>query len=148
MTHTFTISEKRANEILEGRNATIANGHYGFQKGDRLKFEILLGRETFEHPLDGKEFEITFVLIDEGLEKGYVVLCFKEVKEDATEHVYAWALKDANGAYINSVTVDSDFSKALLFRGEKEALEWLKAWRKKSKKDYTPVKVLLNEVKE
>ena len=48
----------------------------GYQKGDVLVFTVM-DTEHFEnptHPLNGKEYEITYVLSGWGIENGYVAL--------------------------------------------------------------------------
>lgn len=63
-----------------------------YQKGDHIKFlpvnetgDLLIidGKKipSVDHPIEDKEYEITYVLSGWGLERDYVVFGIKEVKE-------------------------------------------------------------------
>lgn len=85
MTHQLKIWTSFANCVLDGsKTFEIRENDRGFQKGDTIIFVVMDDGGTLHnsfHKLNGKEYEITYVLSDWGLEKGYVALGIKECKD-------------------------------------------------------------------
>ena len=81
-THELKLKIDFCDAVLSGEKTfEIRENDRGFQKGDKIKFipvdKYLI--PTF-HDLEGKEFEITYVLSGWGLDENYVVLAIKEQK--------------------------------------------------------------------
>lgn len=87
MTHQLKICTSFANCVLDGsKTFEIRKNDRGFQKGDKIVFVVMDDGGALHnsfHELNCKEYEITYVLSDWGLEKGYVALGIKEYKEEA-----------------------------------------------------------------
>ena len=85
MTHKLKIWTSFANCVLDGsKTFGIRKNDRGFQKGDTIVFEVMDDGGVLHnssHKLNGKEYEITYVLSDWGLERGYVGLGIKEYKD-------------------------------------------------------------------
>lgn len=66
-----------ADAVLAGEKTfEIRKNDEGYQKGDVLKFEVM-DNEYFHnltHPLNDREYEITYVLSGWGIQEGYVAL--------------------------------------------------------------------------
>lgn len=75
MLHELKLKEDFADAITDGRKTfEVRRNDRGFQTGDRVRFKVVdaLGFET-EHPLNGREMRITYVLSGWGIKEGYVV---------------------------------------------------------------------------
>lgn len=82
--HKVKIYESYADAVLSGEKTfEIRYNDRGYQKGDRLKFEVLGDGSLLRvsHGLNEKEYEITYVHSGLGMENGYVVLAIQAVKE-------------------------------------------------------------------
>ena len=69
-----------ADAVLDGdKTFEIRNNEEGYQKGDIIEFRVVYpdGIESETHPLNGKQYEITYVISGWGLKDGYVVLAIK-----------------------------------------------------------------------
>lgn len=88
--HEVKIYESYADSVLSGEKTfEIRNNDRGYQKGDRLRFEVKDDKGVhgiLTHGLNNKEYEITYVHGGLGLKEGYVALAIKAVEEgtDAT----------------------------------------------------------------
>lgn len=84
MTHQLKIWESFANCVLDGsKTFEVRKNDRGFQKGDIIDFVVMDDGgvcHNYFHQLNGKRYEITYVLSDWGIEKGYVALGIKEYK--------------------------------------------------------------------
>lgn len=88
--HEVKIWESYADAVLGGdKTFEIRYNDRGFQKGDRLKFQVVEdGNSAFDlksHGLNDKEFEITYVHSGLGMIDGFVVLAIKAVKGGRNE---------------------------------------------------------------
>ena len=85
MTHQLKIWTSFANYVLDGsKTFEIRKNDKGFQKGDTIVFVVMDDGGALHnsfHKLNGKEYEITYVLSGWGLEEGYVALGIKEYKD-------------------------------------------------------------------
>ncbi len=69
------------NDILEGlKTFEVRKNDRGFQKGDIVRFKVVDARPnpSLHHPIEEKEYEITYVLNGWGIKNGYVVFGIKE----------------------------------------------------------------------
>lgn len=87
MLHELKIKRSFAEAILLGdKTFELRINDRGYQKGDLIKFSILdserdfYGKDYVEIELQGKLFEITYVLNGWGLEAGYVAFAIKPLK--------------------------------------------------------------------
>lgn len=80
--HKIKILDTFADDVLNGKKPfEIRENDRGYQKGDFVAFEVVSKdpyKDCGEHPLNGKEYEITYVLNGWGVENGYVVFGIKE----------------------------------------------------------------------
>jgi len=84
MTHEIKILESFADAVVSGEKTfEVRENDRGYQKGDRIKFEVkdkhsftVYGHELTEH-----EYEITYVLSGWGIKDGWVAFGIKEVGE-------------------------------------------------------------------
>lgn len=86
MIHKLKILKQFADAIISGdKNFEVRKNDRGFQKGDVISFQVIDEERYYphycEHFLNGKSYEITYVLTGWGIEEGYCVLSIKEVKE-------------------------------------------------------------------
>ena len=83
--HEVKIRESYADAVLHGeKNFEIRNNDRGYQKGDRLKFSVVTDDGIYgcyDHALDEREYDITYVHSGLGMEAGYVALAIKAVEE-------------------------------------------------------------------
>ena len=81
--HELKIMSNFANEIVNGNKTfEIRENDRGFQKGDRVKFNVLdmNGMSFPSHMLCKRTYEITYVLSGWGLKDGYVVFGIRELE--------------------------------------------------------------------
>lgn len=83
--HEVKIYESYADAVLNGEKTfEIRYNDRGYQKGDRLKFQVVEDDSLFHvpfHELNEKEYEITYVHSGLGMAENYVALAIREVKE-------------------------------------------------------------------
>ena len=83
--HKVKIYESYADVVLSGEKTfEILYNDRGYQKGDRLRFEVKDDRGVhgiLTHGLNDKEYAITYVHSCLGLKEGYVALAIKAVEE-------------------------------------------------------------------
>lgn len=62
----------------------IRKNEEGYQKGDIIEFSVMASEyfSDFSHPLNGRRYEITYVLSGWGLQAGYVALAIKPYEEE------------------------------------------------------------------
>lgn len=88
MTHEIKILEEFADAVYAGdKTFEVRKNDRGYQKGDIVKFEVRREGNSFtlparEHPLNGKEYQITYVFSGWGIEEGYVVFGIKPVEAE------------------------------------------------------------------
>lgn len=77
MTHEIKLDYTFQDAVLSGeKNFEVRYNDRGYQKGDLVKFK-LNNRKNVEEPIDGKLFEITYVLSGWGIKEDYVVFGIK-----------------------------------------------------------------------
>lgn len=85
MTHKIKIRESFADAVNRGdKTFEVRKNDRGYQKGDVVQFVVLYdsdGCEMISHPLNEKEYEITYVLSGWGIEDGYCVFGIKPIAE-------------------------------------------------------------------
>lgn len=82
--HKVKIYESYADAVLSGEKTfEIRYNDRSYQKGDRLKFEVLGDGSLLRvsHGLNEKEYEITYVHSGFGMERECVALAIRAVKE-------------------------------------------------------------------
>ena len=74
--HEVKILKKYADDIASGlKNFEVRKNDRGYEVGDKLKFTVIEdGIEQPEHPINGEEYEITYMHSGLGLQDGYVIL--------------------------------------------------------------------------
>lgn len=80
--HELKIRESYADAVLSGeKNFEIRLNDRGYQKGDRLKFSTVDSNGFFisSHPLNRKEYDITYVHSGLGMKEEYVALSIRPV---------------------------------------------------------------------
>ena len=78
--HKIKLSREFQEQILSGdKTFEVRYNDRGYQKGDYVEFYVTDRRNVVE-PLDGKLFEITYVLSGWNIETGYVVFSMKPVE--------------------------------------------------------------------
>lgn len=86
MTHRIKIMESFADAVLRGdKTFEVRNNDRGYQCGDMVQFTVLYdsdGLEILSHPLNKKNYRITYVLSGWGIQDGYVVFGIKPVKDN------------------------------------------------------------------
>lgn len=92
MTHKIKIRESFADAVNRGdKTFEVRKNDRGYQKGDVVQFVVLYdsdGLEMINHPLNEKEYEITYVLSGWGIEDGYCVFGIKPMKEQEAVEPY------------------------------------------------------------
>lgn len=84
-THKLKLNIEFCDDVMNGiKTFEIRKNDRGFQTGDRIVFVPVEGglKTKTYHPIETKEYVITYVLNEWGLERGYVALAIKEVKHD------------------------------------------------------------------
>lgn len=86
MVHKIKLSEDFAEAVLNGdKSFEIRNNDRGYQKGDTVIFKVVerggMAMEVFNHPLNGIEFEITYVLNGWGLKDGFVAFGIRRAND-------------------------------------------------------------------
>lgn len=72
-------------DILDGlKTFEVRENDRGFQKGDIVTFKVVDTRPnpSLNHPIEGKAYEITYVLNGWGIKNGYVVFGIKEQSQN------------------------------------------------------------------
>lgn len=86
MTHEIKILEQFADAVLTGdKPFEVRYNDRGYQKGDTVKFQVIQSSTFPEatkitHPLNDKNYKITYVLSGYGLQENYVVFGIMEVE--------------------------------------------------------------------
>lgn len=81
MTHKIKIEKPYADAVLSGdKTFEVRYDDRGYQKGDVVKFNVIENNyDEINHPLNDKEFEITYVLHGWGLKDSWCAFAIKEV---------------------------------------------------------------------
>lgn len=87
MTHKIKIQKQFADEIAKGNKTfEVRKNDRAYQTGDNIIFEVIDedgnkydGKDYLKHSIDGKMYQITYVLSGWGIEKDYVVFSFYKV---------------------------------------------------------------------
>ena len=81
--HQLKLHEDFCDDVLSGKKSfEIRKDDRDFQEGDHIKFRAVDDDGICtNHPINGKEFEITYALVGWGLKDGYVALSIKEVND-------------------------------------------------------------------
>ena len=84
MLHRIKLSEDFAEAVLNGdKSFEIRKNDRGYQKGDTVVFTVVERDnpvfEVAKHPLNGRLFEITYVISGWGLRDGYVAFGIRKV---------------------------------------------------------------------
>ncbi len=73
MRHELKIREPFADAVVEGsKRFEIRENDRGFNTGDLVRFQAVDGDTKVDHAINGKMYEITYVLSGWGLKNGYV----------------------------------------------------------------------------
>ena len=89
MRHEIKILEDFADSVLSGdKPFEVRKNDRGYQRGDIVKFKVITEGKAFvflrdDHPLNDKEYMITYVLSGWGIQEGYVVFGIEPVLKDA-----------------------------------------------------------------
>lgn len=86
MLHRIKLSEDFAEAVLNGdKSFEIRKNDRGYQKGDTVVFQVVeRDNPVFEiasSPLNGRLFEITYVISGWGLQDGYVVFGIRRLED-------------------------------------------------------------------
>ena len=83
MTHYIKIFERFADAVADGKKPfEVRLNDRGYNAGDRVVFTVITKYETpMPHPLNDKDYEITYVHSGLGLKEGYVVFGIKEIRK-------------------------------------------------------------------
>ena len=87
MTHKIKIEKTYADAVLSGdKTFEVRYDDRGYQKGDVVEFNVIDNYDhEINHPLNDKEFEITYVLHGWGIKDGWCVFGIKEAVEHKPE---------------------------------------------------------------
>ena len=88
MIHTIKILVPYADAIIDGRKTfEVRKNDRGYNAGDIVDFRVVdsVGLSMFTHPLNEKQYEITYVHSGLGLEKDYVVFGIKKKESEEEE---------------------------------------------------------------
>lgn len=81
MRHFIKIQKQFADAILSGdKTFEIRENDRAYQKGDTIKFTVLVDGVPKDHPLNDRVYQITYVLSGWGLKNGYVVFGIREIE--------------------------------------------------------------------
>ena len=84
MIHRIKLRDEFADAVYNGEKSfEIRNNDRGYQKGDTVIFRVIdnLGLTIDNHPLNGVEYEITYVLSGWGLSDNIVAFAIKRKEE-------------------------------------------------------------------
>ena len=82
MRHELKIQQPFADAVVEGRKTfELRYNDRGFQVGDTIQFTAINGSYYTDsmHPINGREYEITYVLGGWGLNENWVALAIREL---------------------------------------------------------------------
>lgn len=82
-THRIKVLDEFADDILSGNKPfEVRENDRGYQKGDHVIFEVV-SKRPFKmcagHTLNGREYEITYVLSGWGMKNGYVAFGIRHI---------------------------------------------------------------------
>ena len=81
MTHEIKIREEYADAVLSGEKSfEVRENDRGYQKGDTVHFHVICNLGLpLRHPLNDREFLITYVLSGWGLKDNWVAFSIKKI---------------------------------------------------------------------
>ncbi len=80
--HNLKLQKEFADAVMNGdKNFEVRYNDRGYQKGDRVIFDVRDDSFKVHHPLNHKDYEITYVLSGWGIKEDYVVFGIREVTE-------------------------------------------------------------------
>ena len=81
MMHKIKLREDFADAVLSGdKSFEVRKNDRGYKVGDTVKFRVIDKiSNTVDHPLNKKEYRITYVLNEWGIDEDYVVFAIKEI---------------------------------------------------------------------
>lgn len=82
-THRITVLDEFADEIFNGdKPFEVRENDRGYQKGEHIVFKVV-SKNPYKncngHPLNDKEYEITYVLSGWGMKNGYVAFGIRSI---------------------------------------------------------------------
>ncbi len=82
--HTLKLREEYADAVLSGEKSfEIRENDRGYQKGDHVRFKVIDNLKlSVNHPLNDKEYEITYLLHGFGLIGNWCVFAIKEADRE------------------------------------------------------------------
>lgn len=105
--HHIKLYEDFADDVLNGRkNFEIRENDRGYQTGDKVKFTVVYHSGlTYNHKLNDRIYEITYVLSGWGLKDNYVVFGIKDITESESVGV---STKNVNVSKPNNYTPNNN----------------------------------------
>ena len=80
--HNIKLQKEFADAVMNGdKTFEVRYNDRGYQKGDAVIFHVMDGMFQINHPLNHKNYEITYVLSGWGIKEDYVVFGIREVAE-------------------------------------------------------------------
>lgn len=85
-THEIKLREVFCDDVYLGKKSfEIRKNDRNYQVGDRVKFlPVDCDGNRVKHPIEGREYIITYVLYDWGVQYGYVAFAIKELPKELT----------------------------------------------------------------
>ena len=81
--HNIKLQKEFADAVMEGdKTFEVRYNDRGYQKGDRVIFNVMDGLFQMNHPLNNRNYEITYVLSGWGIKEDYVVFSIREVENE------------------------------------------------------------------
>ena len=81
--HNIKLQKEFADAVMEGdKTFEVRYNDRGYQKGDRVIFNVMDRSFQINHPLNYKNYEITYVLSGWGIKEDYVVFSIREVENE------------------------------------------------------------------
>lgn len=84
MNHRIKIREEYADAVLSGdKSFEVRENDRGYQKGDTVQFQVIDNlRLPIGHPLNDREFLITYVLSGWGIKDNWVAFSIEQIRKD------------------------------------------------------------------
>lgn len=74
-THVLKLQKDFCDAVYNGtKQFELRYNDRGFQRGDLIRFVAMDGEEKIEHPINNREYMITYVLAGWGLQRNFVAL--------------------------------------------------------------------------
>ena len=96
-THILKLQKDFCDAVYNGeKQFEVRYNDRGFQRGDLIRFVAMDGQEKIDHPINDREYVISYVLSGWGLQYGFVALSIwdtgfeiKEIKRPTEEQIRA-----------------------------------------------------------